>query len=177
MRNLQQIIGLPVYLMNGKQVGRIQDVALDEFWQISCIVLDTKVWFRNAVRVVNWADVSVRGEDAFFVRDRSAIAVMHRKQLLRSFHTGIVRLKELPVYTVDGQELGRVSDVYFGKTEGTQLIGYELTDGFLADVFEGRRRLLLPDGPAGVTLGDNAILVPASFERVLEREPHAESDR
>jgi len=171
------MIGLPVYIINGKQIGRVQDVVLNEFWQISCIALDTKVWFRNAVRVVNWTDVQTRGEDAFFVRDRSAVATIHRKHLLRTFHTGRIRLRELPVYTVDGQELGRVSDVYFGKSEDIQIIGYELTDGFLADVFEGRRRLILPDGPEGVTLGEDAILVPASCERVLEREPYAESDR
>ncbi|WP_311771654.1 PRC-barrel domain-containing protein [Cohnella lubricantis] len=174
---MQQMIGLPVYLESGKQIGRVQDIVLDEFWRISCLVLDTKIWFRNAVRIVNWADVSTRGEDAFFVRDRSAVSTIHRKHLLRSFHTGRIRLKELPVYTVDGQELGRVSDVYFGKSEGIQIIGYELTDGFLADVFEGRRRLILPEGPEGVTLGEDAILVPASCERVLEREPYAESDR
>ncbi|WP_027091235.1 PRC-barrel domain-containing protein [Cohnella thermotolerans] len=177
MRNVQQMIGLPVYLKDGKLVGRIQDFGFDEFWQVACVVLDTKVWFRQAVRIVKWSDVTVIGDDALFIRDRSAVSTIERKHLLRSFHTGLIRLKELPVYTVDGQELGRVSDVYFGKSQGTQIVGYELTDGFLADVFEGRRRLLLPQGPEGVTLGEDAILVPASCERVLEREPYAESDR
>jgi len=177
VRNVQQIIGLPVYLQDGKQAGRVQDIGFDEFWQVASIVLDTKVWFRQAVRIVNWADVTVVGDDALIIRDRSAIATIHRKHLLRTFHTGVVQLKELPVYTVDGQELGRVADVYFRKSEGTQIVGYELTDGFLADVFEGRRRLILPEGPKGVTLGEDAILVPASCERVLEREPNAESDR
>jgi uncharacterized protein YrrD len=171
------MIGLPVYLKDGKLVGRIQDFGFDEFWQVACVVLDTKVWFRQAVRIVKWSDVTVIGDDALFIRDRSAVSTIERKHLLRSFHTGLIRLKELPVYTVDGQELGRVSDVYFGKSQGTQIVGYELTDGFLADVFEGRRRLLLPQGPEGVTLGEDAILVPASCERVLEREPYAESDR
>lgn len=171
------MIGLPVYLKDGKLVGRIQDFGFDEFWQVACVVLDTKVWFRQAVRIVKWSDVTVIGDDALFIRDRSAVSTIERKHLLRSFHTGLIRLKDLPVYTVDGQELGRVSDVYFGKSQGTQIVGYELTDGFLADVFEGRRRLLLPQGPEGVTLGEDAILVPASCERVLEREPYAESDR
>jgi len=177
LRNLQQMIGLPVFLHNGKRVGHIQDIGFDEFWQLTCLVLDTKVWFRQAVRVVNWSDVEVCGEDSVIIRSPSAVKTVPRKELLRSFQTGIIQLKELPVFTTDGQELGRITDVYFGKSKGTQVIGYELTDGFLADVFEGRRRLLLPDGPEGVTLGEDAILVPASSGRVLGREPNAESDR
>lgn len=176
MRNVQHLIGLPVVLTNGNRVGRVQDIGFDEFWKLSFIVLDTRIWFRKAVYTVDWKDVAVCGDDALVISDRSALRPIPRNQLLRSFQTGTVRLKELPVCTVDGQELGRVADVYFRSPEGTQIIGYELTDGFLADVFEGRRRLLLPDGPEGVTLGENAILVPASCERVL-REPYAESDR
>ncbi|WP_230986655.1 PRC-barrel domain-containing protein [Cohnella fermenti] len=168
---MQQLIGLPVFLQNGKKAGRIRDVGFDEFWQLSCIVLDSQVWFRRAVRIVRWADVMKCGGDAVIIASRQAIATIRARELLRSFHTGVVQLRELPVFTEDGQELGRVSDVYFPKTEGTQIIGYELTDGFLADVFEGRRKLLLPEGPEGVTLGEDAILVPASCERVLERDP------
>ena len=168
---MQQLIGLPVFLANGKKAGRVRDVGFDEFWQISCIVLDSQVWFRRAVRIVKWPDVTKCGSDAVIIRDRQAIITIRANELLRSFHTGVVQLKELPVFTEDGQELGRVSDVYFPKTEGTQIIGYELTDGFLADVFEGRRKLLLPEGPEGVTLGEDAILVPASCERILERDP------
>jgi uncharacterized protein YrrD len=171
VRNLQQMIGLPVLLDSGKRVGHIQDIGFDEFWRLSCLVLDTKVWFRRAVRIVKWDDVAICGEDAVIIRRPGSVATIRRSELLRTFQTGIVQLKELPVVTVDGQELGRVSDVYFRKSEGTQMIGYELTDGFLADVFEGRRRLVFPDGPEGVTLGEDAILVPASCDRVLEREP------
>ncbi|MBB6673896.1 PRC-barrel domain-containing protein [Cohnella nanjingensis] len=177
MRTLQQMIGLPVLLESGKQVGRVLDVGFDEFWQRTCIVLDTKVWFRKSVRIVKWESVTTEGEDALVIAGPEAIATVHRKDLQRTFHTGLIQLKELPVFTIDGQELGRVSDVYFRKTEGTQIAGYELTDGFLADVFEGRRRLYLPNGPEGVTLGEDAILVPASYDRILEREPNAESDR
>jgi len=46
-----------------------------------------------------------------------------------------------------------------------------LTDGFLADVMEGRRQLFLPDSSDKMTLGEDAILVPASYERILTREP------
>jgi uncharacterized protein YrrD len=177
LQNVQHLIGLPVLLANGRQAGRVQDIGFDEFWRLSCIILDKRIWFRKAVYAVDWADVAACGDDALVVSARAVLRKIPRHRLLRTFQTGIVKLKELPVYTVEGRELGRVADVYFRSPEGTQIIGYELTDGFLADVFEGRRRLILPEGSEGVSLGENAILVPASCERVLTREPYAESDR
>nr|WP_243864300.1 PRC-barrel domain-containing protein [Paenibacillus castaneae] len=93
---------------------------------------------------------------------------MKSKQLLRSFYTGLVKLKDLPVVTVQGLQLGRVSDVYFYPNQGTQIIGYELTDGFVSDVMEGRKWLRAPSDPDAVLLGEDAIIVPAVSEAELE---------
>jgi uncharacterized protein YrrD len=176
---IQSIIGLPVLLPNGKRVGKVKDAWFDEFWTLAGVVLDTRVWFRKAVWAVGWQDTTTCGEDALLIRDRQAVVLMRKSRLLRSFLCGVIRLKDMPVYTVSGIRLGRVSDVYFKESEGTPLVGYELTDGFLADVLEGRRRLLMPEGPEHVTMGEDAILVPAFYERVLERDHtrNAESDR
>ncbi|WP_271749123.1 PRC-barrel domain-containing protein [Cohnella sp. JJ-181] len=171
------MIGLPVMLPGGKRVGRLLDIGFDEFWEAEFAVLDGSFGFRRKVRIVKWEDVLTSGEDVLVIKDEDAIRSMPRKSLQRTFHTGLIRMRELPVYTLEGQELGRISDVYFRKTAGTQIAGYELTDGFLADVFEGRRRMYLPDGPKDLTLGEDAILVPASYERIMDREPNAESDR
>ncbi|MBW5444996.1 photosystem reaction center subunit H [Cohnella sp. CFH 77786] len=179
MLRIQSLLGLPVLLQSGKKAGEVKDVWFDEFWSMAGIVLDTRVWQRKTFKCIRWRDIDACGEDALIIRDRQAIVKMDKSQMLRSFHGGVVRLKDMPVYTVHGQELGRISDVYFKESEGTPLIGYELTDGFLSDVLEGRRRLLLPEGPEQITLGEDAILVPASYERVLTREHarNAESDR
>lgn len=176
-RSLQQMIGLPVLLPNGKRVGRVLDIGFDEFWEAEYVVLDGGFGLGRKVRVAKWTDVLTSGEDALVVKDKDAIRSLPRKSLQRTFHTGLIRMRELPVYTLEGQELGRISDVYFRKTAGTQIAGYELTDGLLADVFEGRRRMYLPDGPKDLTLGEDAILVPASYERIMDRDPNAESER
>lgn len=167
---VQHLIGLPVLLPNGKSIGKVKDVLLDEFWRLSGLVMDARLRFRKAFKVVSWDALAQCGEDALLLREDGAVETKAGKELLRTFQCGIVRLKHMPVYTTNGVELGRVSDVYFKESEGTPLIGFELTDGFFADVFEGRRRLFLQDGPDNVVLGEDAILVPASFERVLERD-------
>jgi len=166
MIQIQLMLGLPVLFTNGKQAGRVKDIWFDEFWSLVGVVLEPRALFRRAFKAVYWKDVVSCGEDALLIGEETEIATVDRKMLLRTFHTGVVRLKDMPVYTKEGQHLGEVADVYFKETEGTQIIGYELTDGFLADVFEGRRRIFLPEQPGNVTLGEDAIFVPASYERV-----------
>jgi len=174
MFQVERVLGLPVLLESGKSVGKIKDVWFDEFWRLVGVVLDRYArsgLFRKLSKIVYWDDVVHLGEDALLIRNGTAIASIHGNELLRTFHTGVVRLKDMPVYTIEGQYLGKVSDVYFKPSEGTQILGYELTDGFLADVMEGRRKLFLPEAPDKMTLGNDAILVPASYERILARAP------
>nr|WP_253944867.1 hypothetical protein [Paenibacillus sp. NEAU-GSW1] len=61
-----------------------------------------------------------------------------------------------------------MSDVYFYPFQGTQIIGYELTDGFISDLMEGRKWLRAPDDSDAVLLGEDAIIVPAVSETELE---------
>jgi uncharacterized protein YrrD len=172
MIQVGRMIGLPVLLNSGKCVGKVKDIWFDEFWNLVGVVLDryTRSGLRKKPKIVHWDDIIQCGEDAVLIRNGTVIATKDNKQLLRTFFSGVVRLKDMPVYTIDGQHLGEVSDVYFNPSEGTQIKGYELTDGFLADVFEGRRKLFLPETTENITLGEDAILVPASYERILSRD-------
>lgn len=177
MIQIQHVLGLPVLRQNGKRVGRVKDMRFDEFWSLDGIVLDSRVWMRKAYKIVDWEDVSSCGPDAVIIGDDAQVRIVDKRRLLRTFDTGVTQLRDMPVYTKEGQHLGDITDVYFKETAGKQIIGYELTDGFLADVMEGRRRLFVPDQPDNVTIGENAIIVPASYERVLGDRPYTESDR
>jgi uncharacterized protein YrrD len=179
MLQVHTVLGLPVLTENGRKAGNVKDVWFDEHWSLAGIVLDNRTWNRKTFKGVRWRDISVVGEDALIIPGREVVSAMDKSLLLRGFVGGTVRLKDMPVYTVSGLALGRITDVYFQPAEGTPLVGCELTDGFLSDVIEGRRRLLLPDGPGQLTLGGDAIMVPASYERVLMKDHtlNAESDR
>ncbi|OME76738.1 photosystem reaction center subunit H [Paenibacillus sp. FSL A5-0031] len=166
---LQRLIGLPVIVIHsGKLVGTVKDAWFDEHWQLKGLILDCPKWFASSVKIVEWTHVISCGEDTVIIASEAAIVRMKSKQLLRSYDTGLVKLKDLPVVTVQGIQLGRVSDVYFYPKEGTQIIGYELTDGFVSDLMEGRRWLKAPSDPDSVLLGEDAIIVPAVSEAELE---------
>ncbi|MNZ97629.1 PRC-barrel domain protein [compost metagenome] len=130
--------------------------------------MDYTKWFASSVKIVDWSNVLSCGEDAVIISGEEAVIRKKSKQILRSFYTGIVKLKDLPVVTVHGEQLGRVSDVYFYPNQGTQIVGYELTDGFVSDLLEGRKWLRAPGDSDAVLLGEDAIIVPAVSEAELE---------
>jgi uncharacterized protein YrrD len=166
---LQRLIGLPVIVIHsGKLVGTVKDAWFDEHWQLKGLILDCAKWFASTVKIVEWSHVLSCGEDTVIIANEAAVVRKKSKQLLRSLETGLIKLKDLPVVTVQGIQLGRVSDVYFYPNEGTQIVGYELTDGFVSDLMEGRRWLRAPSDPESVMLGEDAIIVPAVCEAELE---------
>lgn len=169
MIKLQQLVGLPVIVIHsGKLIGKVKDAWFDEHWQLNGLIVDFANWYATSVKAVEWSNVLSCGEDAVIIASEEAVIRMKPRRVLRAFYTGIIKLKDMPVVTVQGLQLGRVSDVYFYPFQGTQIVGYELTDGFVSDLMEGRKWLKMPSDPGQVLLGENAIIVPAVSEAELE---------
>ncbi|REE84351.1 uncharacterized protein YrrD [Paenibacillus taihuensis] len=177
MLRLQHVIGLPVVEMSsGKQVGHVKDAWFDEHWQLGGIILDAGRRFLTAMKAVLWSEVLVCGADTVIIMNTDSVRKTKQAEIQRSFQTGMIRLKDLPVVTTDGEQLGRVSDVYFDQLQGTQIVGYELTDGFIADIMEGRKWLPAPHLADEVMLGEDVIIVPAGSEAYLTPVAVSESD-
>jgi uncharacterized protein YrrD len=62
---------------------------------------------------------------------------------------------------MNGNQLGIIEDVYFSKKLGNKIKGFEISEGFISDLTEGRKWLTLPDS---VTRGEEAVIVPAHCE-------------
>ncbi|GGG19850.1 PRC-barrel domain-containing protein [Paenibacillus abyssi] len=169
MIKLQSLIGLPVIDINtGNRVGKVRDIWFDEHWLLTGIVLEARRWISSDVQAIHWDNVIACGEDAVLISDTQAVVSLKAEDIIRCFHTGRIKLKDLPVITVEGLQLGRVTDVYFDQNKGTLIVGYELTDGFISDLREGRKWLRISDYPDEVALGEDTILVPVRAEQDLE---------
>ncbi|MBD0381750.1 PRC-barrel domain-containing protein [Paenibacillus sedimenti] len=166
MRKAHDLIGLPVLTVeSGKQIGQVKDLLLDPTWNIRGIVLETKHWF-SSLRYIPWEDLIAAGEDAITIPNDSVIQELeqadgHQYALLE----GSRKIKGLPIVTVGGQQLGMVEDVYLNLEWGTQIVGYELSEGFISDLKEGRRWLPMPES---ATKGEDAIIVPVHCTQELE---------
>ncbi|MNE38216.1 PRC-barrel domain protein [compost metagenome] len=163
---LQEMIGLPVFdLSNGKQVGKVLDILLKEDWSISGIQLEGKKLFSSNIKAVRWEDIIAYGEDAVMIRSQQAIQRWRAENIQLTYMDGNSKLKELPVLTADGVTIGYVTDVYFDQEMGNTITGIEISDGFVSDLMEGRKRLpFIPE----MSMGENAIMVPPGSEQRLE---------
>ncbi|MDF2964089.1 MAG: subunit of photosystem reaction center [Paenibacillus sp.] len=165
MKRARDVIGLPVIcIQTGKQVGTAKDLLLGDEWRIEAVLLESKHWF-SSVSCILWKDVIALGEDAITIDNEESISRLDESRAYTSLLNGDRKVKGMPVLTVNGQQLGIVDDVYLDKEMGKNVIGYELTEGFISDWKEGRKWLPLPDS---VTVGEDAIIVPVHCNESLE---------
>jgi uncharacterized protein YrrD len=165
LRKARDLIGLPVLAVDsGKQVGNAKDLLIDPTWHIMGIVLDTKYWF-SSLRYVEKTNIIACGEDAITIPNENAIHKLDDDINLYAFIGRNGGIKGLPVITVGGHQLGMVEDVYLEQDWGKQIVGYELSEGFLSDVRDGRKWLPLPKQ---AIRGEDAIIVPVHCAVELE---------
>jgi uncharacterized protein YrrD len=149
------VIGLPVIdISHGKQIGKVVDILFDTDWQLQGILLELGNWFHKD-RYIPISDICAFGDDAVTIHGKNQASSLNTSDMYR-LATGNNKVKGLPVLTVNGHQLGMVEDVYFMEEVGT-IIGYELSDGFISDIREGRRMLKRPER---TTFGEDAIIVP-----------------
>ncbi|NGQ94239.1 photosystem reaction center subunit H [Brevibacillus sp. SYP-B805] len=160
MRKASDVIGLPVLsLQSGDEIGRVRDILCDLEWSVLGVVLKEAGWFQEGAYIPLDKICSV-GTDCLTVADDRAVTSLH--ELADSdtvgFLTGKGTLKGKSVYTTSGEHVGKVEDVYFSPN-WERLVAYEVSNGWIADVKEGRRRL---PAPLSVTIGEENLIVPDS---------------
>jgi uncharacterized protein YrrD len=165
LRKAHDLIGLPVLTVDsGKQIGQVKDLLVDPEWNIRGIVLEVKMWF-SALRYIPWEGIVAAGEDAITIPNESVIREFEHVEECHAFLEGSRKIKGLPVVTVGGLKLGVVEDVYLTQDWGKQIVGYELSEGFISDLKEGRRWLPMP---VSATKGEDAIIVPVHCAQEVE---------
>lgn len=162
MLKARYIIGLPIIcLQNGKRAGKVFDLLIDQDWQLAGVILGPKGWF-SPRRTVARNDIVSCGEDAITIENRSFIHTLNDESSQTTMLEGKHKIKGLPIMTVNGIQLGILEDVYFSKQMGNKIKGFEISEGFISDLTEGRKWLALPDS---VKRGEEAIIVPAQCEK------------
>lgn len=165
MRKAHDLIGLPVLTVDsGKQIGQVKDLLVGPDWNIRGIMLEVKNWF-SSLRYIPWEGIVAAGEDAITIPNETVIREFEHVEECHAFLEGSRKIKGLPVITVGGHKLGVVEDVYLNQNWGKQIVGYELSEGFISDLKEGRRWLPMP---ASATKGEDAIIVPVHCAQEVE---------
>lgn len=164
----RDLIGLPVLALGqGKQLGELKDFLLDEKYELQGLLIAARDWYRQD-RYVAWEQVAALGEDAVTILEDAVLNPAEQTADLAPLTGGKRALLGKKVYTVNGCELGVVEDVYLSGNLDTKIVAFELTADLLTDLRDGRKWLLNSDD---VTVGEDAIVVPAGYERQLRQKP------
>jgi uncharacterized protein YrrD len=151
------LIGLPVIdIVTGKRTGTVRDVLVDRSWKLRGVILYYKSWFSSA-RYVEWKSVCSAGHDSIMIDSRKSIKKYKDTPGVYYLSYGKNCLKGLPLVSVEGIQMGLLEDVYFSQKMEDSIIGFELSEGLLTDLQEGRRTIPVPDG---AERGVDVILVP-----------------
>ncbi len=137
LRTFSTVEGLPIIsLSTGKEYGHVQDLLYQDGTVIGFLI-DPKGWFTKHL-FLPVTSIENIGTDGVMISDSHVLKPMtqHEKRAI-PLKTGKRRLHGTALLTAEGEKLGLLEDVYFQEEVGT-IIGYEVTEGLVADLVEGR---------------------------------------
>ena len=135
MRKGKSVIGKDVLsLEDGTRLETVSDLIVDPGGQR----------LMSPSRVVPIGEVTGFGKDAVIVRGQGSVVATNQDDALRAIVDEKDKIVGKEVYTVNGDDQGKIADVYFDEPTGT-VMGYEVSGGILGAVDTGWR-------PAGRTL-------------------------
>lgn len=155
MRTFSVLNGLSVITLHGgEEIGKVIDVLINNT-EISGIIIDKNGWLNHHL-YVPLQNIHAVGIDALVVEDKKRLAIYDKKQFpLYSLHNGSKSIAGKMLMSTEGEKLGLLEDVYFDEVLGN-IIGYEVTDGFIADLKEGKHVLKTT---APLTVGEDVIVI------------------
>ncbi|SEM73173.1 PRC-barrel domain-containing protein [Lihuaxuella thermophila] len=141
MRKSQEVIGLPIiHLSSGKKIGTVTDLLFDGSQQLRGVLVENGGFLKKR-RYIPAESITSIGKDAVIVDNMHAVLPLDSvAEQWTGILSGHKRLKGRPVVLSNGCEIGMIENVYFLEEVGT-LIGYEISDGILNDLRQGRKML------------------------------------
>lgn len=167
MHRVQNTIGLPIIdASTGRPIGKVKDMWIRPDWTIYGVLTDPPRWKISVAKGVFWEHIRSIGQDYVVISSKLAIRKAPDPDQYYGFSIGCTKLKDLSVITTDGERLGTVTDVYYEPNMGNKVIGFEISDGFISDIVEGRKWFRTPET---IMLGEDVIVVPIHCAHDLEK--------
>ena len=154
MRTFSLLKGLSVFdRHSGNILGEVSDLCITNDGKIKGLIMDGKGLFKRD-RMIPLKNVFSFGRDGIMIDSQLELLPVKNMKVTRYFHTH-QGLHGKPLLTAEGEKLGLFEDVYFQEELGT-IIGYEVTDGFFADITEGKKVIKTCEP---LTIGKDVIVV------------------
>lgn len=164
----KEILGRPIVAVsNGEKIANVEDVVFDPQGNHVLAFLTEAGGLFRAAEAVPFDLVRSIGENAVMVATPDDVVSSRDHTALSAALKSKTSLIGLTLLTTDGENLGRIADVYFDQNTGA-VVGYEATGGLFADLSNGRS--FVP-APQEVQIGADAAIVPNSVAAAMKEYP------
>lgn len=138
MRKGRELIGLPVIdWKTGKETGSVEDLIVDLSQdKVTALSVRSDGWLTNR-RLIPLKQIQQINKQAVIVNEENTdaqLAVDPGSEL------GVKSLKGISVFGCEGRDLGTVEDLVLSLPDG-RITGWEISDGLVQDLVDGRRVL------------------------------------
>ncbi|WP_216325352.1 PRC-barrel domain-containing protein [Deinococcus aestuarii] len=163
----KELLGRPVIAIDsGERLETARDLVFDhQANQVLGILVDEGGFFR-AAKVVPFEAIRSIGEDAIMVDSAHSVTTTREDGRLADVLDSKVSLVGMTLLTTDGQNLGKIADVFFDERSG-RVEGYEATGGIFSDLSSGRTFVPAPEH---VQIGEDAAIVPISVAASMQEQ-------
>ncbi|KEO85211.1 PRC-barrel domain-containing protein [Tumebacillus flagellatus] len=161
MRKARDLVGLPVVELEfGENIGEVRDVLFTPEGTFHSFLIE-RGGLLSAPRILGRTAVHAVGENAVIAPSRSSMEEYRDEVgLIRSLIEGDIHFVGKDVLTQSGTLLGSVEDVYVDDNLH-RIVGYEISEGFLMDLRQGRKVL---HASPGIMMGADNLIVPDDTE-------------
>lgn len=154
-----------ISLDNGQKVGRVRSLVIDpQQLAIAALMIDQNGWFKE-LKVLPFASIHNIGDHAIILTTTTAVVRATALPDLMPLVKNPVKLTGTRVLTEGGTFLGNVEDFQFNPQNGKITI-MEISGRLLDNILRGNGSLAASQV---VTVGQDAIIVRADSEQVLEQ--------
>jgi uncharacterized protein YrrD len=167
MRKGKTVMGQGVYsLEDGVHIESVKDLLInDENDAIVALLVDEGGLMASS-KVIPIGNVHRFGPSAVMVSSSSVIIEADDDEGVRSILDREATLLERAVLTRDGNDLGKISDMYFDERSG-EIRGFEVSGGQLDDILQGTSYLALKDIEV---VGPDAVITRVEAKEHLEAQ-------
>lgn len=156
LRTFTSVCGQSVFDVNtGNELGRIEDLFINKEGQVIGFQLDQKGFLHGDCFIPIEA-ITGFGQDGLMMRDKKQLCQLVKAgQDVYPLKQGKNRISGKAIMTEEGEKLGLLEDVYFLEEVGT-IVGYEVTEGLLADIKEGKKVIKAKEP---LTIGKDILVI------------------
>jgi uncharacterized protein YrrD len=158
------IANMPIItLNNGESIYTVKDIIYDSQSNVvKALLIDEKGWFKGA-KILLLSDIEAIGKNAVTIKDKSCCISSddQNNNNISLIVDDTNYLTKNRVITENGDELGRITDLYFEFPSG-KVMDIEVSRGFLQDIRTGIKNVNILDI---ITIGKDYLIVKDNEEQ------------